>query len=151
MKHPYFMHPLYGVREQKKTSLFFSFLHLDTVLSDSTPEYFPQYLTNCIIHTLPPSRTDRGHFCLRSPIHQEFPFQGVLVIPPTPWNLQDLRQKPMKKKLLACSALKGISQHLNRVIRENTILFAFLHLLPFLVRIGLNRNLLIFLNNLCVY
>ena len=146
------MHPLYGVREQKKTSFFFSFLHLDTVLSDSTPEYFPQYLTNCIIHTLPPAPpTDRGHFCLRSPIRQEFPFQGVLVIPPTPWNLQDLRQKPMKKKLLACSALKGISQHLNRVIRENTILFAFPHLLPFLVRIGLNRNLLIFLNNLCVY
>ena len=98
-----------------------------------------------------PPPPPRGHFCLRSPIRQEFPFQGVFVIPPTPWNLQDLGQKPTKKKLLACSALKGISQHLNRVIRENTILFAFLHLLHFLVRIGLNRNLLIFLNNLCVY
>ena len=137
----------------KRKQVFFSFLHLDTVLSDSTPEYFPQYLTNCIIHTLPPPplQTEGTFALVRSPIRQEFPFQGVLVIPPTPWNLQDLRQKPMKKKLLACSALKGISQHLNRVIRENTILFAFLHLLPFLVRVGLNRNLLIFLNNLCVY
>ena len=134
----------------RRKQVFFSFLHLDTVLSDSTPEYFPQYLTNCIIHTLPPPPTDRGHFCLRSPIRQEFPFQGVLVIPPTPWNLQDLRQKPMKKKLLACSALKGISQHLNRVIRENTILFAFMHLLPFLVRVGLNRIAYLFKQLMCV-
>ena len=147
------MHPLYGVREQKKTSGFFFFSSLRYSSFGFNARIFSTIFDKLYNPSSPPPSppTDRGHFCLRSPIRQEFPFQGVLVIPPTPWNLQDLRQKPMKKKLLACSALKGISQHLNRVIRENTILFAFLHLLPFLVRIGLNRNLLIFLNNLCVY
>ena len=145
------MHPLYGVHEQKKTSFFFFFSSLRYSSFGFNARIFSTIFDKLYNPYSPPPPTDRGHFCLRSPIRQEFPFQGVLVIPPTPWNLQDLRQKPMKKKLLACSALKGISQHLNRVIRENTILFAFLHLLPFLVRIGLNRNLLIFLNNLCVY
>ena len=94
IKHSKFMCPLYGVHEQKKTS-FFSFLNLDTVLSDSTPEYFRQHLTICIIHTPPPP--GRWHFCFRSPTPQEFPFQGVLVIPPSSWNFQDLGQKPTRK------------------------------------------------------
>ena len=50
--------------------------------------------------------------------------------------------KPMKK-LLACSALKGTSQHLNKVIRENScvLFFVFPYLLPFQFRIGLDHNL----------
>ena len=30
-----------------------------------------------------------GHFCFRPPTPLEFPFQGVLVIPPSPWNSLD--------------------------------------------------------------
>ena len=130
------------VREQKKTSFFFF----------PTLRYSPFGFNTRIFSTIfdklynpyCPPPPDRGHFCLRSPIHQEFLFQGVLVIPPYPLESPGFGTETNKKKLLVCSALKGISQHLNRVIRENTILFAFLHLLPFLVRTGLNRNLLIF-------
>ena len=50
------------------------------------------------------------------------------------------------KKSLACSALKGASQHLNKVIMENSCVFPYL--LPFLVGIGLDHNLHIFCNNL---
>ena len=39
MNLPNFMCPLNGVGEQK-TKMFFSFLNIDTVLSDSTPENF---------------------------------------------------------------------------------------------------------------
>ena len=50
-------------------------------------------------------------------------------------------QNPMKKSL-ACSALKGASQHLNNVIRENSCVFPYL--LPFLAGISLDHNLHIF-------
>ena len=50
------------------------------------------------------------------------------------------------KKSLACSALKGACQHLNKVIRENSCVCPYL--LPFLVGISLDHNLHIFLNNL---
>ena len=50
------------------------------------------------------------------------------------------------KKSLPCSALKGASQHLNKVIMENSCVFPYL--LPFLVGIGLDHNLHIFCNNL---
>ena len=46
------------------------------------------------------------------------------------------------KESLACSALKGASQHLNKVIRENSCVF--LYLLPFLAGISLDHNLHIF-------
>ena len=46
------------------------------------------------------------------------------------------------KKSLACSALKGASQHLNKVIRENSCVFPYL--LPFLAGISLDHNLHIF-------
>ena len=40
---------------------------------------------------------DRRHFCLRYPIHQEFPFQGVLVIPPPPGISRICDRNPRKE------------------------------------------------------
>ena len=38
----------------------------------------------CVVPKNIPHVPDRGHFCFRPPTTLEFPFQGVLVIPPPP-------------------------------------------------------------------
>ena len=94
IKHSKFMCPLYGVHEQKKTS-FFSFLNLDTVLSDSTPEYFRQHLTICIIHT-PPPQAD-GTFALDPPPPRNFHSRGCLSYPLAPEISRIWDRNPQEK------------------------------------------------------
>ena len=106
-----------------------------------------QLTENYFKHRKKKNFTNEGCLCCQGQFSNTSQLRKSQTFPAGQESLE-LVQKPTEK-LSACSALKGTSQHLNKVIRENSCvyLFVFPYFLPFMWD-WLGSQLVYFWNNL---